>query len=170
MAFIDTDLTQRGLAYNTIRDRLASLGSFWAWMESREAVAPGVNPWRGHKISKQANKGRSPEKRTYTDDELLRLLAGNEQVKAWPTYSYIPDLMVLGMFTGCRLDELCSLTAEKVETAAGHAVLDIVDAKTKAGIRPVGVTHGAPLAVLRRRLKGKQGSASLFPELTPGGR
>lgn len=169
IAFIDTDLTQRGLAYNTIRDRLASLGSFWAWMESRLAVPKDANPWRNHKVSKQANKGRSPEKRTYTDAELLLLLTGNEKVKAWPTYSYIPDLIRLGMFTGCRLDELCSLTAEKVTTGDGLAVLDITDSKTKAGIRPVGVTHGAALAVLARRLGGKQGAESLFPELTPGG-
>ena len=70
MAYIDTDLTQRKLAHTTIRDRLVSLGGFWTWMVSRGAVAKGVNPWTGHKVSKQSNKGRSPPKRTYTDAEL----------------------------------------------------------------------------------------------------
>lgn len=161
MSFIDTDLTQRGLAHSTIRDRLVSLGGFWGWMQSRDAVPAGVNPWTDHKVSKQSNKGRSPEKRTYTDAELVKLLAGNDTVRKWPTTGYIPDLIVLGMFTGCRLEELCSLTAEKVTMAKGHAVLNITDAKTKAGVRPVGITHAAPLAVLKRRLKAGKG---MFPD------
>ena len=36
--FIDEELTQKGLAHNTIRDRLVSLGGFWKWMSSRGAV------------------------------------------------------------------------------------------------------------------------------------
>lgn len=169
LSYIDTDLTQRGLAHSTIRDRLVSLGGFWSWMASREAVPPGVNPWTGHKVSKQQNKGSRPPKRSYTDAELLRLLAGNEKVKAWPTYSYLPDLLILGMFTGAREDELCSLTAQDIEAGRGQCVMHIKDSKTKAGIRFVAVAHAAPLAVLKRRMKGLKGSAQVFPELTPGG-
>jgi site-specific recombinase XerD len=90
IAYIDNDLTQRApaLAHSTIRDRLVSLGGFWKWMSSRDAVASGVNPWTGHKISKDRNKGRSPPKRAYTDAELLRLIAGTDQVKKWPTYRH----------------------------------------------------------------------------------
>ena len=169
LSYIDTDLTQRGLAHNTIRDRLVSLGGFWAWMTSRAAVAPGVNPWTGHKVSKQNNKGRSPEKMSYTDDELLRLLVGNDLVKKWPTYSYLPDMIVLGLFTGARENELCSLLAHDIEMGTDHCVLNITDSKTKAGIRFVAVTHPAPLAVIRRRLEGISGKAQLFHELTAGG-
>ncbi len=171
MSYIDTNLTQRTppLAHSTIRDRLVSLGSFWNWLASRDAVASGVNPWTGHKVSRERNKGRSPEKRTYTDAELLRLFAGNERVKAWPTYSYIPDLLILGLFTGSREDELCSLTPDTVEMKADYCILNIIDSKTKAGIRLVAITHPAPLAVLKRRLKGIKGTAQVFPELTRGG-
>jgi site-specific recombinase XerD len=115
LSYIDTTLTQRGLAHTTLRDKLVSLGGFWAWMASREAVATGVNPWTGHKLSRQRNKGTRPAKRSYTDAELLKLLAGNDKVKGWPTYSYLPDLMVLGLFTGAREEEICSLTANAVE-------------------------------------------------------
>lgn len=167
--YIDKDLTQRGLAHSTIRDRLVSLGGFWKWMESRNAVAANSNPWTGHKISKKQHTGTRPPKRAYTDGEILALLQGNEQVQGWPTYSYLPDLILLGMFTGAREDELCSLTAADIEAGKGHYVLNITDAKTKAGIRFVGVTHAAPMAVLKRRLNGIKGAAQLFPELTPGG-
>lgn len=171
IAYLDTDLTKRSpaLAHSTIRDRLVSLGGFWSYLASRDAVASGVNPWTGHKISKDRNKGRSPPKRAYADAEMVKLIEGNTQVKRWPTYSYLPDLLILGLFTGAREDELCSLTADHVEIARTHCVLNIVDAKTKAGIRFVAITHPAPLAVLRRRLAGITGDAQVFPELTPGG-
>lgn len=169
LKFLDTDLTQRGLAHATIGDRLISLGGFWQWMAGREAVPKGFNPWAGHKVSKEKNKGRSPPKRTYTDPELLRLIAGNAKVSGWPTYAYLPDLVVLGLFTGARIDELCSLTVAVIQQNKSHYVLHIADSKTKAGIRYVVITHAAPSAVLKRRLKGLKGAAPLFPELTAGG-
>jgi integrase len=169
MAYIDTDLTQRNLAHTTIRDRLVSLGGFWAWLASRDAVPAGVNPWTGHKVSKQSNKGRSPPKRTYTDAELLKLFAGNARVKGWPTYAYMPDLMVIGLFTGARIESLCALRCRNVELTKAQAVLTITNDKSAAGERPVGVVHPAPLAVINRRTAGKAPEDLLFPELTPGG-
>jgi integrase len=167
--YIDTDLIQRGLAHATIRDRLVSLGGFWKWMGSRGAVPKGEKPWTDHRISKTQNKGRGPEKRGYTDDEVLRLLKGNDAVKGWPTYSYLPDLVILGLFTGAREDELCSMVAERVTAKAGGYVLQIIDAKSKAGWRFVAVIDSAPVAVLKRRLKGLKGKQQVFPELKPGG-
>lgn len=169
VSFIDYELTQRNLAHTTIRDRLVSLGGFWKWMVSRGAVPGNMNPWAGHKISKKQHTGTRPPKRAYTDDELVKLLRGNDLVRGWPTYSYLPDLAVLGLFTGAREEELCSLTAAKVDMHRDHALLNITDSKTKAGIRYVAVTHAAPLAVLKRRSKGKSGADQLFHELKPGG-
>jgi len=165
--FIDKELTQRGLAHNTIRDRLVSLGGFWSWMSSRGAVPEDTNPWKGHKVSKKQNTGSTPPKRAYTDPELLLLLAGTNETIKWPTYSYLPDLLVLGLFTGCREEELCCLQIKDIETEKGHSIISVTDAKTKAGIRYVAVTHPAPLAILKRRIAANK--VRLFPELKPGG-
>jgi integrase len=167
ISYIDKGLTQAGLAHTTIRDRLVSLGGFWNWMASRGLVADGFNPWRGHKISKKQHLGSTPPKRAYTDAELVQLLKGTPEVKRWPTYSYLPDLIVLGLFTGCREEELCSLKIEDIEKGRGQVVISVTDAKTKAGIRFVAVTHPTPLAVLKRRMD--LGEERLFPELKPGG-
>jgi integrase len=169
VAFIDHELTKRSLAHTTIRDRLVSLGGFWKWMASRGAVPASMNPWAGHKISRKQHIGTRPGKRAYTDEELLRLLGGNDSVRGWPTYSYLPDLIVLGLFTGAREEELCSLTAGQIEEHRRGYLLNITDAKTKAGIRYVAVAHGAPAAVLKRRLKGRRAEDQMFPELKPGG-
>ena len=167
LAYIDNDLTQRSLSHNTIRDRLVSLGGFWSWMASRNVVSKESNPWTGHKVSKKQNVGTRPSKRAYTEDELLALMKGTPKAKTWATYPSISDLIVLGMFTGARIEELCSLAIVDIETGRGQAVLSIKDSKTKAGIRLVGITHLAPLAVLKRRTASKAGR--LFPELSEGG-
>lgn len=165
--FIDEELTQKNLAHNTIRDRLVSLGGFWKWMSSRGAVPEDTNPWSNHKLSKTKNKGSTPPKRAYSDDELLALIKGTDETKKWPTYSYLPDLIVLGMFTGCREEELCCVKVEDITKGRGHFIINVTDAKTKAGIRPVAVTHPAPVAVIKRRMAAK--TERLFPELKPGG-
>lgn len=169
LQYIDDNLTQRNppLAHTTIRDRLVSLGGFWGWMESRGAVQPNTNPWTGHKISKKQNASTRPPKRTFTDAEILRLLKGTDKAKTWPTYAYMPDLMILGLFTGARIEELCSRDIADVIMAEDHAFISIKDSKTKAGIRFVAVCHPAPLAVLRRRLDAE--GPALFPELSAGG-
>lgn len=169
VAYIDNDLTQRGLAHATISDRLVSLGGFWKWLGGRGAVSRGVNPWAGHRISKKQNASSRPTKRGYTDAELVRLLEGNETVRAWPTYAYLPDLIILGLFTGAREEELCSLTAAQVKARRGGYAIKITDAKSKAGIRHIAVRDVAPSEVMRRRTKGLSGSQRLFPELKPGG-
>jgi integrase len=168
--YIDNKLTQRGLAHTTIRDRLVSLGGFWSWMASRNAVGIDANPWTGHRISKKANQGTRPPKRAYKDDELIKLLSGTTEVKAWPTYAYLPDLIILGMYTGARLESLCSLKASAVKLRKEQAVLSITKDKNEAGDRLVGVVHPAALQVLSRRMTAaKKGNGQLFPELSPGG-
>lgn len=169
LAYIDNDLTKQDYAHSTIRDRLVSLGGFWGWMESRAEVPPNLNPWTGHRISKQQHKGSTPPKRAYTDEELIRLLEGTPTTRGWPTYSYLPDLMILGMYSGARIEELCGLTLNDVSLQEAHGLIDIKMSKTRAGLRHVGFTHPAPIRILKRRLEGLEPNQRLFPELSPGG-
>jgi hypothetical protein len=52
-----------------------------------------------------------------------------------------------------QISELCSLTADRIEVGKGHYLIRVTDAKTKAGLRFVAVTHPALMAVLKRRLR-----------------
>lgn len=171
LQYIDNDLTQRGLASSTIRDRLVSLGGFWEWMGTRHVVAKSQNPWKGHRISKKKHQGTRPPKRQggFTDDELVRLLKGNDRARKWETFSYLPDLAVLGMFTGARLESIAALTRDRVQEHPGGFVLRIENDKTEAGTRPVGVTAEAAVAVVKRRFEAAAEGGMLFSELTQGG-
>lgn len=175
--YIDDGLTQKGLAANTIRDRLVSLGGFWSWMMSRNYVQ--VNPWTGHKVSKQHTGTRPPKRKGgFTDDELRALLRGpvdpkrNAKVRSWATFAYLPDLVTLGMFTGARLESLCALQAGAVTfTDEGAALLTIANDsdKNESGNRLIGVVDAGAVAVLKRRCKDRKPGEHLFPELSPGG-
>lgn len=178
--YVDTDLTQKGLAYNTIRDRLVSLGGLWSWLETRNIVAPGSNPWTGHKVSKARNVGTRLPKRKggFTNDELRALLHGpsdplrNAKVRRWPTFAYLPDLVTLGMFTGARLESLCALQAGAVTlTDEGAALLTIANDsdKNESGNRLIGVVDAGAVGVLKRRCKDRKPGEHLFAELSPGG-
>jgi integrase len=169
--YIDNSLMKRGLAANTIRDRLVSLGGFWTWMASRDAVRSGANPWSGHRVSKSQNKGTRPPRRAYSEAELLQLLNAPPEVRRWPTFAYLPDLIVLGMATGARIESLCALTVPAVKLTATRAIVTITGDKTQAGTRPVGITHPAALSVLKRRAAAAKKSSTglLFGELSPGG-
>ncbi|HQC95143.1 MAG TPA: hypothetical protein PK306_05505 [Aquabacterium sp.] len=170
--YVDHMKANSGLSAVTLGEKLRSLASLWEWMQAREYVpADRRNPWEGHKFSKTKNPGTRPPKRKggYLPDELVKLLTGTQQARGWPTWSYLPDLMVLGMFTGSRLEKLCDLTAGQVEPCPAGFILHIGAAKKEAAGRLVGVVHPAPVAALRRRLEGRQPGDILFPELSPGG-
>lgn len=170
LRFIDNDLTTRGLAANTISDRLVSLGGFWDWMATRNVLPRDRNPWKGHHVSRKQHQGTRPPKRKggFTDDELVRLLVGDDRVKSWPTYAYLPDLIVLGMFTGARLESLAAMTRARVEQLGDGYVVRIENDKNDSGVRPVGITHPAPVGVVKRRLKATT-QDMLFTELRQGG-
>ena len=80
------------------------------------------------------------------------------------------DLLILGLYTGARLNELCSLLVKDV-SIEGHdaATLVIREGKTDAAARTLAVTHWVALEVLKRRTDGKRPGGQLFDELLPGG-
>jgi len=112
----------------------------------------------------------------FTDAELVALLHGTERARKWDVYPRVRDLLLLGLYTGARLNELCSLLVKDVsiegQPASGShdsATLVIREGKTDAAVRALAVTHWAALEVLQRRTNDKRPGEQLFDELLPGG-
>jgi len=176
LRFLDW-MAQRKDAYKTQRRKLASLGGLWQYMERRLIIPRGANPWTGHRLTAAAAPSKRPARRIYADAELLALLKGPEveeskngqpnKRKARPTDRTSRDLLLLGMVTGCRIEELCALKVADVERTKDAAYITIRHGKTAAATREVPVVHPAALSVLDRRLALKK--PRVFPELTPGG-
>jgi integrase len=181
--FAAQHLPQQGYSAKSIGIRLGALSSLWAYLQQQQAAPLGRNPWKGHKLSprlRQVVEGpkarKSPEdERAFTDGELVALLQGTERARQWDVYPRVRDLMLLGLYTGARLNELASLlvrdvTFEQDEKHGAYALLSLVDGKKRGQRRTAVVTHWAALQVLQRRIVGKPSrDAQVFEELTPGG-
>lgn len=162
--FVEDWLRNCGKSYNTQRRKLNSLVGFWKWMGRRRHVERGFNPWTGFVLSKVRTPKRTPDKRPYSDEELLRLF------DAPPAYEGLADVMVLGLYMGARIEELCALRMKDVQRKVGAYFVTLRTGKGKTQTRTIAVTHAAPCEVFGRRWNPGEGAEKqLFPSFKPGG-
>ncbi len=106
----------------TIRRMMSDCRTYWAYLETIEAVPEDSAPFDRLRL-KVTTSSRLP----YTPEEAAQLL---DAAKAG---TQLADAIRMAMYTGARREELCSLKVEHVKEDR----FDIVDAKTEAGIRTV---------------------------------
>ena len=162
--YVDERLLKSGDSPSTRRRKLSALAAFWEWMGSRRYVPKGANPWKGYRLSNNDSDRTKPKKRPYTMSELTTLFSGN------PTYPALREVMALGLYTGARIDEICSLTQDDIRIEQNLAFVRIPKSKTNAGARTLAVAHPIPLNILKaRHRKISPASTQLFHELRGGG-
>lgn len=104
---------------------LGGMRVYWRWLQVAGVVPEGANPFEDVDLVRRAapvDKDRKP----FTAEEVVRLLAAAPEQQT-------RDLITLAMWTGARIEELCSLRVEHV----GPASFRIVASKTAAGVREV---------------------------------
>ena len=131
-------LESEGLASSTIGKRFGMLGKYWQYLETIGAVDPKAqsNPFTGHKISKKIKHRRE----MFTVEEAETLTQGGSGL--------IIDFIKLGLLTGCRMKELCSIKVSDLQTDANVRVIRITEEMTKrrndgvasSGVRNVPIT------------------------------
>ena len=120
--------TEQGLSLATRRRMISPASVYWGYLENNKGLnlpSPFVKvlppkPKRRTKASIQAMR------KSFRVDDYQKLISAcdNDTLK---------DLITLGAYTGCRIDELCAL---KIETVFNDKI-EITDAKTEAGWRTV---------------------------------
>jgi hypothetical protein len=139
LTYVEEVIKKSDQAYNTQRRKITALSTFWGWMSSKKYVPRNVNPWKGFKLSKRKTVKQIEDKRPYTAEELVKLFSGR------PQYKGLTDVMVLGLYTGARIDEICSLRQCDIRSNGdGIYFISIRKAKTEAGIRTIAVAHPLP--------------------------
>lgn len=118
--------------------------------------------------------GKTPQqqRKAYTIEELNKLFQSPKYTQDKFSASYMYWLPILGLFTGCRLEEICQLYLEDIRQVSGVWVLDINDngikrVKTANSVRlvpmhPILIELGLPQLAQELR---EQGHDRLFPEL-----
>lgn len=144
---------QQALAPNSLGFILGGMSVYWRWLQAAAIVAEGDNPFADVDI---VRRGIDYAKRKpFTPAEVTRLhtAAVDEQMR---------DLITLAMWTGARIEELCSLKVEHV----GAASFRIISAKTAAGVREVPIHPNLRQTITR--LVSASTDGYLVPHLATG--
>ena len=139
------------LASKTLTQYLLAGNVFWKWAMKHDPqwridYKDRANPFEQHDLPKVRGRDKvNAQRKDFTLNDLTKLHAAavSEGLQV------LADLIVLGTFTGARIEELCQLKKDNVITVDNVLCFDITDSKTKAGIRVVPI-HPSILNVVER--------------------
>ncbi|HBR1359842.1 TPA: tyrosine-type recombinase/integrase [Klebsiella pneumoniae] len=138
-------------ADQTVQNWLTCLGSLYEFARRVHDDIPPDNPFHGHNLEARATiESYQP----FTSDQMQKLLDAAEPE--------IRNIIMMGLFSGCRLDELASLKKSEIQTVEGVRCFYISKSKTKAGIRYVPI-HPKLSAIVDEYLSHNCGEY-LFPQ------
>ena len=120
-----------GLSRSTVSRYVSCAKGYWEYLYNQGFVDTDINPFADVLPNvKQKMKGNRAEKRKpFRPTQIVELLAAARKKNDLQ----LSNVIELAMWTGCRIEELCSMRVADVETDR----LCIRDAKSEAGIRDV---------------------------------
>lgn len=148
-----------GLSDATVNRHIATLSALWRWAEEREHCS-GRNPFEGHR--RKLKDGRNKQGYVAWEPNELEAL-----FRTPPKRDDLTEVMLVGLFSGMRLNEIVSLTFGQITPHDGVVCIDVSDAKTTAGVRKVPL-HPR-LHWLAARAKGAAPDARIWPKFTGEG-
>ncbi len=152
------------------------LSTFWKWAVklrlAKENVWAGLASGMKRKARRKAVK-EGAGKRPYTEAELVKLLhADTSGGRRWTFSAAIFDAIRLGLLTGARLNEICSLRRVDITRSGTGMRVEHSAAKTENSVRELPL-HALAQRVIQDRLRDlpatEDPEAPLFPELPPAG-
>lgn len=142
---------QERVAGQTLQNWLTCLGSLYEFaLRSYDAIPEG-NPFHNHNLE---------ARRTIESYEPFEFVQMQKLLDA--AEPEIKNIIVMGLFSGCRLDELASLKKSEIQAVEGVRCFYISKSKTKAGIRYVPI-HPKLSAIVDEYLSHNCGEY-LFPQ------
>nr|WP_314481496.1 site-specific integrase [uncultured Pseudomonas sp.] len=148
---VDLWLKSLNRAPATLSQYLMAGTAFWKWAIKydagwRQEFKDKVNPFSGHELPQGGGAETAGQDREiYTRDDALKLHHAALEKKDQP----LADLILLGWYTGGRIEELCKFTKNSVITVDGIPCLDFPRSKSKASKRVVPI-HPSLLTTINR--------------------
>ena len=141
---------KEGLSVATCERMVSSIRGFWSFLERHkglEIAAPFKDVIPSRKKAKTVGAGNKAKRKSFGPEDYRKLMASvGSDIQ-------LGELIRLAAYTGCRIEELCSLRLDKV---TGDR-FQIEDAKTEAGWRTIPI-HPAiaslVVALKRNRTEG----------------
>ncbi|QCK77785.1 site-specific integrase [Raoultella ornithinolytica] len=117
-------------APQTIQNYISALAQIWDLARNRYHDAPQDNPWRGHGLEAKSSK---ISYEVFTHAELAKVFAAmdsDEEMQA---------VTLIGMYSGMRLNEICSLQVGHIRKIEGVLCFEVTEGKTKSAARIIPV-------------------------------
>lgn len=135
-------------APQTIQNYISALAQIWDLARNRYHDAPQDNPWRGHGLESKSSK---VSYEVFEPGELAKVFAamdGDEEMQ---------NVTLIGMYSGMRLNEICSLRAANIQEIDGVLCFEVTEGKTKSATRIIPVHSLITPLVLSLREKPHNG-------------
>lgn len=148
---VDQWLKSLNRAPATLNQYLMAGTAFWKWATKydegwREEYKDKINPFTGHELPQGGGSETAGQDREiYTADDALKLHQTALEKKDQP----LADLILLGWYTGGRIEELCKFTKDSVITVDGIPCFNFPLSKSKASKRVVPI-HPSLLPTINR--------------------
>ena len=157
-AWVDLMILEDSATHSSLNRILKSSRSFWNYLQSSGIVEHNSpDPFQG--MSKQVNrtvKKNTLSREDWSVDEILTLYKAIEEGGDIP----LKDMFVIGAYTGCRINEICSLKLKDLDIK--KRCFNVGDGKTEASIRVVPI-HNALLPIFKRLSSGLGDDDYLIP-------
>lgn len=143
------DKLKQEKAPQTIQNYISALAQIWDLARNRYHDAPQENPWRGHGIEAKRSK---VSYEVFAPGELVKVYEQlDEEMKA---------VTLIGMYSGMRLNEICSLRAANIREVEGVLCFEVTEGKTRSAARIIPV-HSL-IIPLMKALRDKPHNGFLF--------
>lgn len=111
-------------ASQTLANYLACLSQLVEFAKNRYHDASKANPFKGHRLEvRRERESYSP----YTNEELTKVFPLlDEEMKA---------VALIGLYSGMRLNEICSLTVDRIANVEGVICMEVREGKTRSSVR-----------------------------------
>jgi integrase len=138
---------QDGQGVNTVQRYLSELRGYWRYLQSVEVVPEDALPFDKLTVPKPPKNGNGDARQPFEAKDVVKLWRKAKADKD----QELADLIEMDMWTGARIEELCSLKIAKI----GRGYFDIDDAKTEAGVRRVPI-HSKLKKTVARLVKASE--------------
>ncbi len=148
------------LSASSVRRIVGFCRNFWGYLQETQEVSSDADcPFVVPSFAKQSKRNKGSSKDgwiPFHPEDVMKLF----NVATEKGDNQLADLILLGAYTGARIEEICSMKLTEV----GSNFLRIPDAKTAAGIRTIPI-HSALLPAVER-MKDKSTDGYLLSGLT----
>ena len=146
------------LSPKTVQRILSALRGYWRHLQTEGVAGEDHEPFDRLDVARRS-KGTKPKivRKPFEPSDVLKLL--DEATRRGD--NELADVIRIGMWTGCRIEELCALKVDQVKE--DH--FRVENAKTKAGRRDVPI-HKELAPTMARLIDQSEDSGYILPGLT----